>query len=264
MISERKTAGGKSVDLSRHSRDRVKVEDRPATGEKRRISRLALDLVAWAEDAGRTFPWRSKTAGNYEKIAVEVLLQRTTATAVAALYDKFFDNYPDWESLAGASDLDLQAILKPLGLWRRRAGSMKGLAEYAAANSGIFPKDQAAHTEIPAVGQYVSNSILLFQEGKPLPLLDVNMARVLERFIRPRRLADIRYDPWLQSAARWLVRHEQPVTVNWAVLDFAAKVCKVRSPLCKECPVSRRCAFFKSSSPSKDFGTCVMASSART
>ena len=246
MVSERKTEGGKSADHSGNGRDRVRLEDRLTKGEKRKISRLARDLVVWAEDAGRTFPWRSKTASNYERIAVEVLLQRTTAGVVAAVYNKFFNTYSDWESLAGASDHELHAFLKPLGLWRRRATSLKGLAEYAAANSGAFPADQADHAEIPAVGQYVSNSILLFQEGKPLPLLDVNMARVLERFVRPRRLADIRYDPWLQAAARWLVKNDNPVGTNWAVLDFAAKVCKARSPLCEECPVARRCAFFKS------------------
>jgi A/G-specific adenine glycosylase len=84
------------------------------------------------------------------------------------------------------------------------------------------------------------NAILLFQHGARTPLVDVNMARVLERFVRPRVLADIRYDPWLQAACHWLVI-ERPVETNWATLDFAARVCLARRPVCHTCPTLPRC-----------------------
>ena len=213
-------------------------------GEKRRLTRLAADLRVWAAQNGRDFPWRHENATTYERIAVEVLLQRTTATAVGRFYKTFFNRYPSWNSLAKASEAELEPFLRPLGLWRRRAKSLVGLARYTAAKGGVFPVNPADHDEIPAVGQYVSNAILLFQEGKALPLIDVNMVRVIERFIRPRRLADIRFDPWLQAAACWLVRRD-PVTTNWAVLDFAGLVCRARSPLCSQCPVAARCAYFR-------------------
>lgn len=214
------------------------------TGEKRKLTRLRRDLLEWATGHGRSFPWREGTTGTYEKIAVEVLLQRTTATAVARFYDKFFQRYPSWSTLASASADDLEVFLKPLGLWRRRAKSLLGLARYAASTYGEFPSDPNDHLAIPAVGQYVSNAILLFQHHKPAPLLDVNMARVLERFLRPRRLADIRHDPWLQASAHWLVRGSEAPAVNWATLDFAASVCKARSPLCEQCAVRSRCNFW--------------------
>lgn len=113
-----------------------------------------------------------------------------------------------------------------------------------------FPSTEKELARVPAVGQYVGNAILLFQHDKPRPLVDVNMARVVERVLRPRRLADIRHDPWLQSAAAWLVR-SSPVETNWAVLDFAAKVCRARNPLCDECPLARQCSFAKVSGRGK-------------
>lgn len=214
-------------------------------GEKGKLTRLKADLLQWAEQDGRVFPWRLPGASTYERIVVEVLLQRTTASAVGSFYPAFVDRFPSWETLAAASTDELEIFLKPLGLWRRRAASLLGLARYAAAVSGEFPRGAASHAEIPAVGQYVSNAISMFQHGLRTPLLDVNMARVIERFVRPRRLADIRYDPWLQAAAHWLVRGETPERVNWAVLDFAALVCKARTPLCRSCPVSSRCRYFQ-------------------
>lgn len=214
--------------------------------DKLKLTRLARDLTGWARISGRDFPWRRPPSTAYEKIVVEVLLQRTTASAVAAFYDGFFSRFPDWPSLAVAAPEHLEHFLKPLGLWRRRATSLLGLARYASGNGGRFPEDPAEHASIPAVGQYVSNAILMFQHCKAAPLLDVNMARVIERVVRPRRLADIRYDPWLQEAASWYVRGPAAAGANWAILDFAAVVCKAHRPLCASCPVSNYCAYRRS------------------
>lgn len=216
-----------------------------SAGEKRRLSRLASDLVGWAEVSGRDYPWRGPDATTYHQVVVEVLLQRTTATAVSGFYFEFLEKYPSWEILARAQPSDLENFLRPLGLWRRRAQSLIGLARFAAANDGLFPADPSKHRNIPAVGQYVSNAIMVFQHSRQKPLLDVNMARVIERYLRPRVLADIRYDPWLQEAAHFLVRGSKPELVNWAVLDFAALVCKARSPCCPVCPVRSRCNYYR-------------------
>lgn len=223
----------------------MRSPDTLTLGEKQRLTRLAGDLVDWASQNGRDFPWRAKQASLYEQVVVEVLLQRTTATAVARFYEDFVTTFPGWEELAEAELEDLEHFLRPLGLWRRRAKSLQGIARYAAENDGVFPVDPGEHRAIPAVGQYVSNAILQFQHGRAAPLLDVNMARVIERYLRPRRLADIRHDPWLQGAAHWLVRGENARHVNWAVLDFAALVCVSRTPRCHTCPVRTRCNYYR-------------------
>lgn len=213
------------------------------SGEKRKLSLLRKDLLLWSQAHGRMFPWRETTATGYDQIVVEVLLQRTTADAVARFFPPFKQRYPDWTSLSLAPIGELEEVMKPLGLWRRRAQSLSGLAKYAATSGGAFPRDPFRLAEIPAVGQYVSNAIGVFLHSQRAPLLDVNMARVIERFVRPRRLADIRYDPWLQAAAKWLVRDGDAASVNWATLDFAALVCKSARPDCLHCPLSTRCSF---------------------
>jgi A/G-specific adenine glycosylase len=112
-----------------------------------------------------------------------------------------------------------------------------------ARREGQFPRTREEIEELPNVGQYIANAILLLCHGEPQPLLDVNMARVLERFFGPRKLADIRYDPYLQSLARAVVNAKDPVIVNWAILDHASVVCKIARPLCSSCPVMGRCKF---------------------
>lgn len=218
-----------------------RVLDPLTRGQKVRITRLRHRLLDWYAVHGRDLPWRHDRANTFERICVEVLLQRTRAETVAKVYPAFFGRFRSWADIAGASVEELEEHFKPIGLWQRRARSMKALSTFAAERGGQFPTTVEGLTHVPAVGQYVANAILVFQHGENRPLLDVNMARLIERYVRPRRLADIRFDPWLQEAAHWLVRGDKPVDINWAVLDFASATCTARNPRCSACPVARRC-----------------------
>lgn len=217
------------------------MSDRLTRSDKHRLSRLATRVRSWYEGNGRSLPWRNPSTTRYHAVCVEVLLQRTRAETVAAFYDDFFARYPGWEALNRAQVEELEAALRPVGLWRRRARSLKGLANYAARVGGDFPADRGELERAPAIGQYVASAILLFHHGRREPLLDVNMARVIERAVRPRRLADIRHDPWLQGAARWLLRQGDPAATNWAVLDLGAAFCRAKDPACASCPVAPAC-----------------------
>ena len=209
----------------------------------RSLWRFRSRLLAWYESNGRSFPWRRGSTTMYRAIVVEMLLQRTRAETVAAHFPGFIEEYPSWRALCGASLGRLRRHVQPLGLWRRRAISLKALAKEMSARNGRFPKSREEIEQLPGVGQYIANSILLLCHGRPEPLLDVNMARVLERVFGPRKLADIRYDPYLQSLAKKVVRCRSAREINWAILDLAATVCLPRRPRCQECPASSLCTF---------------------
>lgn len=200
-------------------------------------------LLSWFKRNGRAFPWRDESADDYVKILSEVLLQRTRAEVVAAFLPNFIKQFPSWDKLAVATEDDLRQYLQPIGLWRRRAASLEKLANEMAKRGGRFPGTREEIEQLPNVGQYIANAIQLFCHGKPQPLLDVNMARVLERFFGPRKLADIRYDPYLQSLAKAVVSSKHPAAINWAILDHATLICKISNPLCYTCPVVDRCQF---------------------
>lgn len=198
-------------------------------------------LLSWFGTNARRFPWRSRRASTYVQIVSEVLLQRTRAEVVARMMPVFVSRYPDWGSLTRARRSELEEVLRPLGLWRRRAASIAGLARYADAVDGKFPRQRAEIETIPAVGQYVASAILLFVHGEASPLLDTNMARVLERYFGPRQLADIRHDPYLQSLAFSIVDCSRPIDLNWAILDLGAAICTPREPDCRACPLRAGC-----------------------
>ena len=214
--------------------------------DKQRTKGIARRLETWFELEGRPFPWRRKSATNYHKIVCEILLQRTRAETVSSVYQDFFRIFPSWNKIANASTEKIEKSLKPLGLWKRRARSLQALAKVLQKNRGRFPASREEIDRLPAVGQYVGNSVELFIHGRPLPLLDINMSRVIERYFRPRKLADIRHDPWLQALAKIIInRGIDPVKLNWSILDLGGTVCISRKPRCNACPIRRGCSTFK-------------------
>jgi len=197
-------------------------------------------LLNWFDRNGRRFPWRTQGASLYEKVISEFLLQRTRAEVVARFVPAFLAQYPNWTSLARARPDDLRGLLRPLGLWRRRAASMISLAIAMRDRRGRFPRGRQQVEALPGVGQYIANAVLLFSEKQAEPLLDVNMARVLERCFGRRTLVDIRYDSKLQTVSRLVIAGSRPAEVNWAVLDLAALVCR-HEPECPRCPLNQIC-----------------------
>lgn len=205
-------------------------------------------MLVWFGTFKRKFVWRNKSASNYVRIISEVLLQRTKAETVSKYLPKFLSAYPSWSKLGEASEQDLIEILKPLGLSNQRGKRLYKLAQELKKRKGVFPKERSVVEEMPMMGQYITNAYELFILKKPAPLLDVNMARVIERFFGPRKLADIRYDPYLQNLAKTIVTDEFTVQINWAILDFAALVCLSKRPKCSICKLSINCEFARSKS----------------
>ena len=170
------------------------------------IHHFRARMLEWYRQHGRSFPWRKRSASNYNKIISEVLLQRTRAETVAQLFPTFLARYPSWSLLATANEDELIPLIRPAGLWRRRSKSVdKPCDEKCPSAMGGSPSDREQIEALPRVGQYIANSVMLLCHDRPQPLLDTNMARVLERYFGPRKLSDIRYDPYLQRLAKMVV-----------------------------------------------------------
>lgn len=237
--------------------------------EEWRIRAFRRLLLAWFDREGRQFPWRTPSASRYAQVVSEILLQRTRAETVAAFFPRFVKRFPGWNHLALATEEELRSFLEPIGLWRRRSTSLRALANEMQLRRGRFPSGREEIESLPGVGQYVASAAMVFCHGQREPLLDVNMARVLERCFSPRTLVDIRYDPWLQGLARAVVNHPRAREVNWAVLDLAAAICTIRNPRCATCPlrpicrcaITKRCPEHAGGEPRRSFA--VVSVSAR-
>ena len=198
-------------------------------------------LLGWFARNGRSFPWRDPGRTPYEVVVAEVLLQRTTAAAVAQAYSGFLERYPSWDILVHAPLQDLEAALRPLGLWRQKGLAFQQLARSIKAHGGVLPRTRQELERLPGIGPYTASAVLALVYGRAEPLLDANMARLLRRFLGPSECAVASPRRTLYALALRLVRGRRSLAVNWATLDFGALVCRPRSPRCPECPLRIRC-----------------------
>lgn len=210
--------------------------------DKHAVRVFRRDLLAWFATNRRQLHWRAPGVSNYVKIVSEVLLQRTQAANVSGFLPTFLANYPSWAALAGSTPDQIGEVIKPLGLWRRRALALWSLASEMCRRGGAWPAEREELESIPAVGQYVANAVLLFEHDGRTPLLDASMARLLRRYfsVQPEK-ADIRYDQPLHQVAAAVLAEGNAVELNWAMLDFATVQCRKQVEACASCPLRKGC-----------------------
>jgi A/G-specific adenine glycosylase len=172
----------------------------------------------------------------------EVLLIQTNAAKVVGVYREFVKRYPTPAHLAEADVSEVEELLRPLGLHKQRAKLLKQAAEVLYREYGCrVPETYEELHRLPGVGDYVASAVLLFAYGKPRPLVDVNVARVLCR------LALGEEPP--KERARSGVIAQLAADIEWsrevalALIDFAATICTARSPSCGICPARGSCSY---------------------
>jgi A/G-specific adenine glycosylase len=215
-----------------------------APEQARRLSRLRSTLTRWAKTDGRGYPWRQSNDA-FLRLVAEVLLQRTRADAVAEVWPAVVREFPTPQKLATATDEQIAATIRSLGLLGKRRGYLRALGE-ALATMDSIPRDPDALAALPGVGPYSAAAFLAGLEGQRTAPVDANVRRVLGRVVLGEDRADIRT---ARELAARLLSHGDPGTVLHALLDFGAGPCKPVRPTCKTCPAQRFCQLHQGSRP---------------
>lgn len=202
---------------------------------------VARKILAWYSENGRTFPWRNGNLDAWQVLVTEILLQQTPAARVARHLPRIFGEFPTLDSLATASRGRVETAIRPLGLHRRRAATLRALARELRKFSRP-PRSESRLRTLPGVGPYVLSAYLSVTANESLATIDVNVARILTRAFGARTRSDLRADEVLHGVATELVSSSgDPRSCNWALLDLAALVCTPSDPLCHECPIQLDC-----------------------
>lgn len=199
-------------------------------------------LGAWAEHHLRNFPWR-RTTDPYAIFVAELLLQKTSASTVAPVYEAFLSQYPTLNALAVAPVEEVARLLQPLGLSFRAERLCQSVQAILNENDGKIPDTEAQLLALPGVGKYTARAICASAFGQPLAVLDTNVARVLERFYGLRGGRVKSRCKLLWEAAERAAPNKEVGKWNLTLLDFGAAVCTAKNPHCSECPLREQCDY---------------------
>lgn len=208
------------------------------------MAELQQRLLSWYDESARDLPWRA-TTDPYAVWVSEVMLQQTRVDTVIPYYERFVRSFPTARALADADEDAVLSHWSGLGYYRRARLLHAGVREVVAQYDGMVPEDAEARRALPGVGRYTAGAIGSIAFGKPEPVVDGNVTRVLARLLRidtPMGAAVTTKRLW-EEAAR-LVPSERPGDFNQALMELGATICTPRQAKCESCPLSEGCAAF--------------------
>lgn len=203
----------------------------------------AKRLLAWYDANRRVLPWRVGAgcpSDPYRVWLSEIMLQQTTAAAVAPYYQRFLERWPTVESLASARLEEVLAAWAGLGYYARARNLHRAAAVVAGELGGRFPRDVAGLRALPGIGVYTAGAIAAIAFGAAEIAIDANAERVLARFFAVEEPLP-KAKPKLGQLGRSLLPHSRAGDFAQALMDLGALICTPRSPSCGTCPWDADC-----------------------
>lgn len=212
-------------------------------------------LLDWYDVHARPLAWRSPPGAKarpdpYRVWLSEVMLQQTTTPHATPYFLTFTTRWPTVSDLAAAEDADVMAAWAGLGYYARARNLLACARAVAGAHGGRFPDTEAGLLALPGVGAYTAAAVAAIAFGEAANVVDGNVERVMSRlFAVETPLPAAR--PELRTLAGSLVRDQRPGDWAQALMDLGATVCRPKSPLCGDCPVTVWCAGHASGQPER-------------
>ncbi|MFL6354008.1 MAG: A/G-specific adenine glycosylase [Bryobacteraceae bacterium] len=203
------------------------------------IERFRTQLLGWFGPHMRDLPWR-RTSDPYAIWVSEIMLQQTRVATAISYYERFLTRFPDFQSLANASESDLLAHWAGLGYYYRARNLHK--AARLIRDAGVFPATLEELQGLPGIGEYTAAAVASISFNLPHAALDGNVFRVLSRLLDdPTNIGSSGARKHFLAFADTLLDRNQPGAFNQAMMELGATVCLPKNPRCLICPVTDLC-----------------------
>ncbi|CAM3721009.1 A/G-specific adenine glycosylase [Tsukamurella strandjordii] len=182
----------------------------------------------------------------------EVMLQQTPVVRVEPVWREWVRRWPTPADLAAATGADAVRAWGKLG-YPRRAMRLHACAQAIVDRfDGVVPDSVEDLLDLPGIGDYTARAVACFAFGQDVPVVDINVRRVLARAeagesdaAAPSAKRDL--------AAATAVLETVPVPrrprLSAALMELGALVCTARSPRCEACPIADGCAWLAAGAP---------------
>jgi endonuclease-3 len=186
--------------------------------------------------------------GSPWKLAVMARLSaQCTDARVNIVSVPLFKRYPDARALANANLNELEEIIKPCGLFRTKAKSLKEMAASIIENhGGEIPSDMDALLSLSGVGRKIANLIRGDVFGLGGIVADTHCIRICGRLGFYSK--DLKDAEKVEKILTPLVPLTEQTDFCHRLVWFGRQTCSARAPRCEICPLSHVCSYNKSRS----------------
>jgi len=198
-------------------------------------------LLSWYRRNGRDLPWR-RTRNPYAILVSEFMLQQTQVATVIPYYHKWLRRFPDFASLARASENEVLRAWQGLGYYTRARNLHATAKAVMDRHGGNFPQRIEQMRQLSGIGKYTAHAVASFAFNQSVPIVEANTGRVLARLFNLRESIDSGVgERTLWQYAASLLPKSDAATFNSGLLDLGAVICIARKPKCDVCSVKTFC-----------------------
>ena len=177
-------------------------------------------------------PWKLLVMGR--------LSAQCTDARVNIVCKDLFAKYPNFEAMAECDLAELEEIVKPCGLYRMKAQSIRDASIMLRDEfSGVLPDTMEELLRLPGIGRKIANLLLGDIYGKAAIVADTHCIRICGRL---GAYPEKEKDPYkVEMTLRSLMDPEDGSDFCHRIVWFGREVCTARSPKCDQCPMGDIC-----------------------
>ncbi len=174
------------------------------------------------------------------------LSAQCTDARVNIVCRELFSKYPTSNHVASCNLSELEAIVRPCGLYKTKAKNIKDSCIMLRDEfGGTLPDTMEELLRFPGVGRKIANLLLGDIFGKPAIVTDTHCIRICGRVgIYPESLKD---PVKIEKILAPLIEPEKQADFCHRLVMFGRDICTARSPKCGGCPISDICKHNKKS-----------------
>ena len=183
----------------------------------------------------------------FRLLVMSRLSAQCTDARVNIVSKDLFAAFPDVYAMAAASYQEIEEIVKPCGLFRTKAKSIKDMSVMLIEKfGGTVPREMDELLSLPGVGRKIANLMRGDCFGIGGIVADTHCIRLTNRF----GLCESTNPVAVEKALSPLIPQEIQSGYCHRMVYFGREYCKAQNPRCDECPLreSGICEFVKTDS----------------
>lgn len=207
------------------------------TEKKRRLSLIVERLKEIYPEAECALqyggdPWKLLVMGR--------LSAQCTDARVNIVCEELFARFPTAEAMADGDIREIEEIVKPCGLYRMKADSIKAASRMLIEDfGGALPDTMDELLRFPGVGRKIANLLLGDVFGKEAIVCDTHCIRICGRLgMYPEKEKD---PTKIEKILRELIDIKEGSDFCHRIVLFGRETCTARSPMCEGCPLADLC-----------------------
>lgn len=176
----------------------------------------------------------------WQVLVFTLLSARTRDEQTEKVFQILIRKFPTPQALAQAQLLDVQRILRHIGLYKNKSKQLIALAKTIHTQYlGQVPRRLTELISLPGVGVKTAKCVLVYAFDQPAIPVDTHVHRIANRLGWVKERTPERTGQALEQVVPKTYWRD----VNRVMVQFGREICLPRKPDCPNCPVAKWCAY---------------------